>query len=394
MHGEWPNQFLFQCMKLNKLDINRMKTVFEADPNGEITQVSLWRAYQKQFESYDALMKSGSIPTMLTASDVIKGTQEAFDTASPKQVEEDGQRRFIISGIKIKPPQPIMMTPAERERDLWRCKWNGCQFARPEAEPFENASQLYEHLENAHLEENPATLSSSSSSSTRQICRFEQCNLSFDTRRQLHFHLRTHIPTRTPLSPSAPPTLAHAADAFDRMKTFFTEQRQIPQTVQGEYAAGIGFVASLVVRNCARATVAAAQRYRRSTGLVAVSGSANSNNEGMHLDGGNNSTRGSKNAALDNEEDDIHRRKMFGFLTGSTTDDTTSEDKDQFESGNNGSEALPHLTADQVKNAVSALCSVEQEIIAVNAANKALTSYLMETLVCIEDAKKAVDGVL
>ncbi|KAK9897445.1 hypothetical protein P389DRAFT_189016 [Cystobasidium minutum MCA 4210] len=350
-----------------------MKTVFEADPDGEITQVSLWQAYQKQFERYDGEMKAGRIPGMMNAADVIKGTQEAFTTASPKQTEDyAGNKRFVISGIRVAPPPPVLPTPAEKEREMWRCKWRDCPFAQ--SGPFDNAAALYEHLESVHVD--PAA-----STENAQICQIDGCGQLCDTPRKMRYHLRTHIPSRVPLPASAPPTLAHAADALDRMTTFFTENRQIPQTVHGEYAAGVGFVSSLVVRNCARATVSAAQKYRRSSG-------ASTSLNGNHDD---NTAARTKNAALDNEEDDVERRKMFGFLTGSTTDDNT-EDKDALDTANSGSDIS--LTAEQVKNAVNALANVESEILAVNAANKALAAYLTETLLCIEDAKKAVDGVL
>lgn len=358
---------------------DRMKTVFEADPEGEITQVSLWHAYQKQFERYDAAMKSGTIPGMMSAADVIKGTQEAFPTASPKQIEDEARnKKFVISGIRVRPPPPVQLTPAEKEREIWRCKWINCPYAQNG--PFENAEALYERLENVHVDHH-ATQSA-------QMCHIDGCGQMCETARQLRFHLRTHIPSRVPSSPSAPPTLAHAADALDRMTTFFTETRHVPQTVQTEFAAGIGFVSSLVVRNCARATVSAAQKYRRSSGNGDLSGN---NNDGSSTSTLTTSAR-TKNAALDNEEDDVERRRMFGFLTGSLTDDNT-EEKDALEASNSGMSDIT-LTGEQVKNAVNALVNVESEILAVNAANKALAAYLTETLLCIEEAKKAVDGLL
>lgn len=356
-----------------------MKTVFEADVNGEITQVSLWKAYQKQFESYDGMIRAGSVPAMMVAADVIKGTQEAFPTASPKQVEDSNGKRFIISGIKIKSSPSGPSSSAlllAKEREIWKCKWDGCPTAQSPS-MLDNAHALYEHLETTHVrsEEGP------------QRCQFSGCGQIYETPRQMRFHLRTHIPSKTPASPETPATFAHAADALDRMNTFFTQSHHIPQVVNQEYAAGIGFVSSLVVRNCARATSSAALRYRKN----APGGASNS----MQIDGGSSNGQSTstimnreKNAALDNEEDSVQRRKMFGFLTGSTTEDN-SEEKDK-DSGDSDIQ----LTDEQIKNAVNALASVEIDILAVNSANKALAAYLTETLLCIEDAKKAIDGLL
>lgn len=354
-----------------------MKTVFEADPAGEITQVSLWKAYQKQFESYDHLIKSGSIPPMMVAADVIKGTQEAFPTASPKHIEDTSGKRFIISGIKIRTPPPISNSAAllAKEREIWKCKWEGCFLSRSPS-TLDNAQALYEHLENNHID----------ASDGPQTCRFDGCGQTYNTPKQLRFHLRTHIPSKSPISPSAPVTSAHAADALDRLQTSFTLSHQIPQTVSDGYAAGVGFVSSLVIRNWSRAICKTAQQYRRKTGIA-----CNSNLDGRSTKGLTGMDK-EKNAALDSEDDDIERRKMFGFLTGSTTDDNP-EEKDK-SSALKGGELDVLFTEDQIKNAVNALANVEIDILAVNAGNKALANHLTETLLCIEDAKRAVDGLL
>lgn len=359
----------------------RMKAVFEADPDGEITQVSLWKAYQKQFEAYDHLVRSGNVPPMMVAADVIKGTQEAFPTAAPKQVEDPpGNKRFIISGIKVKDPRAAIDKAAAalaKEREIWRCKWEGCPSSQSPS-LLDNAQALYEHLEANHV---------NFSEAGQHLCRFAGCGQSYNTPRQLSFHLRTHVPIKSPASPSVPVTFAHAADALDKMQSSFTLSHHLPQTVSDGYAAGVGFVSSLVIRNCARATCKAAQRYRKQAGPSSMQSDGKSNGSSSAYTTTNNLDK-EKNAALDNEDDDVERRKMFGFLTGSTTDDH-AEEKDKM-----SSESEVEPSQEQLKNAVNALANVEMDVLAVNAANKALASYLTETLLCIEDAKKAIVGLL
>lgn len=351
-----------------------MKAVFEADPNGEITQVSLWKAYQKQFESYDHLVRTGNVSPMMVAADVIKGTQEAFPTAAPKQVEDSaGTKRFIISGVRVKDPRAAIDNAAialAKEREIWKCKWEGCPSSQSPS-TLDDAQALYEHLETSHVIEGEG----------QQICRFAGCGQAYSTPRKLRFHLRTHIPLKSPASPSAPVTFAHAADALDKMQTSFSLSHHLPQTVSDGYAAGVGFVSSLVIRNWARAICKAAQRYRKQAGPSSMQLDAKTNGATSKMDK-------EKNAALDNEEDDVERRKMFGFLTGSTTDDN-AEEKDK-----SAAEFEVEPTEEQIRNAVNALANVEMDILAVNAANKALASYLTETLLCIEDAKRAIDGLL
>lgn len=343
-----------------------MAGIYESNEEGEITQVSLWKSYQKQFEVFDERIRSGEVPAMLNASDLIKATQDAFPIAAPRHVDSPAGKRFVISGMEVRVDKAEKEKTA-REKELWRCKWIGCELISP----LDNAQELYEHLEQTHVNwGNPDGPTN---------CLFGGCGQFNQTARQLQYHLRTHIPSPIPISPNAPPTLAHAADAQDRLSTFFYERRQLPQVTHGEYAAGIGFVASLVIRNIARSTAGAAQRYKRLAGMHI--------HAHAHVDA-EMSERG-KNAALDSQEDDVERRKMFGFLTGSTMEEDDIEEKDAADAPREVT-----VTEDQLRNAINGLTGVERDLMAVTASNRALATYLTETLECIREAKTSVNGLL
>lgn len=347
-----------------------MQTVLEAHPGGEITQVNLWKAYQKQFEPFDEQMKNGLVPPMLTASDVIKSSSEAFPHAQPKVIEDEAGKRFVISGIRIRPNEPPLDPAEQRLRDRWRCQWAGCA----DATQHERGEGLYLHLQQAHVQRD----------SPSQACQFGPCSHQSTSLQDLLLHLRVHILPSGPTIPSAPNKMVYAADDLDRANTYFEEKTIRSQTVLNEYAAGIGFVATLVLRNCARAVASAAQRYKKSVGNSMPRAD-------VHMSDANGESRGngaSHHGEDYEEEDDFERRRVFGFLSGKGVQQV---DEDAMQ--NDGARELS-LTRVQMESAVSAVVPLESDVLALAASSRELGAYLIETLECIVTAKKTVEGIL
>lgn len=345
-----------------------MQAVFELNLGGEIAQVALWKAYQKQFDPYDAHMKAGQIPGMLTASDVIKQSSEAFSQALPKVVDDPatGAKRFVISGIKIK-EKPAPPSQAQvRLKERWRCRWQGCT----DATAWDRAEHLYNHLRQQHV-----------SDSVTQ-CSWANCTHPVASVKALLFHIRTHILPSGPNNTAAPTNNVLAADSLDRAQNYFTEKGIIAQLApgQGEYAAGTGFLSALVLRNIARAVNNTATVWRKSHLAE------------QNQDGGDSDMDGVERGNDGRSPPSKHGGKAsgFNFLSGET--EGGNVDNDSSSSTDLSKELV--LTKEQVQHAVSVLVGVEKEVLTLSAGNRALSNYLVETLVCIESAKKAVQGLL
>lgn len=89
-----------------------MRYAFEANPDGEITQVALWTAYRTEFE---ALSQTDN--ALLPAADVIKMSTEAFPQALP-MVMEGTERKFIIKGIRVRDRTSAFLSCSLTERAL------------------------------------------------------------------------------------------------------------------------------------------------------------------------------------------------------------------------------------------------------------------------------------
>lgn len=74
-----------------------MRSSYRAIQEGEVTQISLWKAYEKQFEKETAQNKKKLLP----AVDFIKNVSNAFPNSSAMVINlPNGQRKFIIKGIE------------------------------------------------------------------------------------------------------------------------------------------------------------------------------------------------------------------------------------------------------------------------------------------------------
>ncbi|ODQ68269.1 hypothetical protein NADFUDRAFT_48919 [Nadsonia fulvescens var. elongata DSM 6958] len=98
-HPTIPPVMLAELLKLDEPHRATMwmRTSYESDPDGEVTQISLWKAYESQFETY--AREQGK--RLLPAVDFIKNVTAAFKDSAAMVVNfPDGQRKFIIKGIR------------------------------------------------------------------------------------------------------------------------------------------------------------------------------------------------------------------------------------------------------------------------------------------------------
>ncbi|KAG5362666.1 Chromatin structure-remodeling complex subunit RSC9 [Yarrowia sp. B02] len=90
-----------------------MRACYEETGRGEVTQISLWKSYESQFEPY---CKEGSAPgvhRLLPAVEFIKNVNLAFTRSAAMVVNlSDGTKKFIIKGIQ---PRKEAIDPASIE---------------------------------------------------------------------------------------------------------------------------------------------------------------------------------------------------------------------------------------------------------------------------------------
>jgi hypothetical protein len=230
------------------------------------------------------------------------------------------------------------------------------------------------------------------------VCRFGGCGQQTGTAAALALHIRIHVLPTAPLNSIGPTNMVHAADAQDKHRSAFEQHRTVAQITAGGggggtgngYATGIGFVASLVLRNLARAVLAAVLRYRK-LHASGEEGDARQTEEGGAGQSGN---RGRFHQYHHDEEQESSR--MFGFLSGRGGSGGGNADGDAVAGGESGAPAREEadVSKEQLASALNALVGTEQQVLAYAASNGALAAYLGETLECIDGAKRAAHGLL
>ncbi|KZT02438.1 uncharacterized protein LAESUDRAFT_706126 [Laetiporus sulphureus 93-53] len=153
-----------------------MKAMFVAKADGELTQVDFWNLYKDVFAPHQERYQ------LLVASDVIKNVNVVFPQA----------QAMVLPG----PPQRFVVRGVDRRKDTsanerFKCRWNRSQCEFP---PFNNASELYEHVLNEHI---------NAADSDRVECIWATCQHSA-SRVHIRGHVLTHLPSTqpTPRDPS------------------------------------------------------------------------------------------------------------------------------------------------------------------------------------------------
>ena len=171
-----------------------LRTVFEEDPESNITQIALWQAYQNRFSEFATTQMS-----LLPAAEFIKNVSTIFQGAKA-EVVNGPHPRFIIKGIRPR------HAPVDSKGQLYpRCQWmlsdsQQCQEYRLKSE------QMFEHIVQAHLglkRKSDGTWDLQAVGNGAQVaprdCKWANCahfsrhggRLAFPT--QLAVHVRTHL---------------------------------------------------------------------------------------------------------------------------------------------------------------------------------------------------------
>ncbi|KAK7545999.1 RSC complex subunit Rsc9 [Phyllosticta paracitricarpa] len=152
-----------------------LKTCFEEDPSGEITQIALWTAYNAAFngplQKMQAQHQASSLPStpgssappasqgkppkpLMAAKDFITNVSTTFPIASAQVVNSGGTSKYTIKGIRPR------TTPVDsRNRPFIKCMWlsdsafpDGLKAGGEECGEFvKEAKQMWDHVLSTHL---------------------------------------------------------------------------------------------------------------------------------------------------------------------------------------------------------------------------------------------------
>jgi chromatin structure-remodeling complex subunit RSC9 len=136
-----------------------LRTCFEEDPTGEITQIQLWSAYNAAFSEYMA-NNQASFKALMPAKDFITNVSTTFGTASAQVLTVGGQPKYTIRGIR---PRSVPIDPSTKKLYL-RCCWhppsllNGHTDSKHSTTKIEcgeftsGARSMWEHVVSIHLQ--------------------------------------------------------------------------------------------------------------------------------------------------------------------------------------------------------------------------------------------------
>ncbi|ORY13066.1 hypothetical protein BCR34DRAFT_562717 [Clohesyomyces aquaticus] len=134
-----------------------LRTCFEEDSTGEITQISLWSAYNAAFQ--DLMTQGQSFKALMPAKDFITNVSTTFAGASAQVLTVGGQPKYTIRGIR---PRLTPVDPATK-KPYMRCCWhppallNGYSDTRHSTAKIEcgeytaGAKAMWEHVVSSHL---------------------------------------------------------------------------------------------------------------------------------------------------------------------------------------------------------------------------------------------------
>ncbi|KAF2468484.1 uncharacterized protein BDR25DRAFT_304921 [Lindgomyces ingoldianus] len=135
-----------------------LRTCFEEDPTGEITQISLWSAYNAAFQ--DIMTSGHSFKALMPAKDFITNVSTTFAGASAQVLTVGGQPKYTIRGIR---PRLTPVDPATKKQYM-RCCWhppgllNGFSDTKHSTAKIEcgeytsGAKAMWEHVVSSHLQ--------------------------------------------------------------------------------------------------------------------------------------------------------------------------------------------------------------------------------------------------
>ncbi|KAF2642806.1 hypothetical protein P280DRAFT_275890 [Massarina eburnea CBS 473.64] len=204
-----------------------LRTCFEEDPTGEITQIKLWQAYNIAFTEVKATI--GDYKPLMQAKDFITNVSTTFSSASAQVLTDNqGQAKYTIRGIRAR---SVPVDPSTRKPYV-RCCWhppnllNGHQDTKHSTPRIEcgeyvsGAKAMWEHVVLVHLKvprdetgrwlleqkpdinmENGDAVSTSNS--IRYFCHWGGCTHFNPAGTESAFeagqHVKTHLPDKSSL---------------------------------------------------------------------------------------------------------------------------------------------------------------------------------------------------
>lgn len=200
-----------------------LRCCFEESPNVDITQITIWQAYQGRFLQNNPM----------AASDFIKNVSTTF-TSAQAQVVPGSTPRFIIKGIR---PKLVITDPSGTP--FMRCLWG----EEPCMSWHRNGQKLWEHLVEDHFEV-PRNADGKFSATTGSYrCEWANCTKHARTPEtsaaKASQHVRVHIPVPGKTKPRAKPDAEHWHSLYNT-----------PMDELGPV--GIPYMAVLVLKNFAR----------------------------------------------------------------------------------------------------------------------------------------------
>lgn len=136
----------------------RLRTCFEEDPTGEITQITLWGAYNQAFN--DVMQAQPHHKMLMPAKDFITNVSSTFPGATAQVLQiSTTQQKYTIRGIR---PRSVPVDPIGR-RPYMRCQWQAPALLNGHADTKHSAAitecgeyaptakQMWEHVLSAHL---------------------------------------------------------------------------------------------------------------------------------------------------------------------------------------------------------------------------------------------------
>ena len=148
----------------------RMKLMFVAKPEGELTQVDFWNLYKDVFVPFQEQYQ------LLVASDVIKNVNVVFPQAQAMVLPGPPQK-FVVRGVDRRKD--------DRSNERFKCLWDRSEC---NSSPFGSAGELCEHIL-GHL---------SSLGDDEQSCLWATCSRGPLDKQTLRAHVLTHLPSAQP----------------------------------------------------------------------------------------------------------------------------------------------------------------------------------------------------
>lgn len=254
---------------VKKANIYRLRTCFEEDPHGEITQLALWSAYNEAFA------QAKLTRPLMQAKDFITNVSSTFTTAQAQVVYTDpdpSKPKYTIRGVK---PRAI---PVDlRGRPYLKCLWktppaptvNGTGMHLPQSQASEcdfsvmKADEMWDHVMSIHFHvpkdtangkyKVDAMVSLESNTGKSWSCNWGGCTSlrnNSDLKKVLR-HTATHLPDT---SLQAPIHKVHnvSSERVEHASTRAPWAWMATQVDERGEAAGVPLASVLVLRNLAR----------------------------------------------------------------------------------------------------------------------------------------------